>query len=221
MYVNSEPDYAYEDPRVRERMFEAITERVKHFRNSPALRMWGLGNEVLHAIAWAHGTPAHAQAFADFLVQAADQVHALDPNHPVVYRDAEDWYTAPLVRALAADSKPRPWFVYGMNFFTTRMSPALDWGPTSTMNQPLMISEFGPVGLRPEARPNGYRELWNIILQHRARVLGGCAYVWTTAGPEPLDRNFGLTDPNGKAVDGSVTELASLFSTAAPPASQH
>lgn len=210
-YVLSEPDYAYEDPQVRQMLLDAVSRRVEHFRNSPALRMWGLGNEVLHAISWAHGSPAHAQAFADFLVVAADRVHQLDPNHPVVYRDAEDWYVKPVVQALAAHPKSRPWFVYGMNFFTTRLQSALDKGPVNELDQPLFVSEFGPVGLRPEARPAGYEELWNIVESHGARVLGGSAYVWTTAGPEPLDRNFGLTDANGQPVDGSLAELAAIY----------
>jgi len=210
-YVLSEPDYAYEDPAVRQQLLAAVSARVEQYRNSPALRIWGLGNEVLHAISWAHGSPEHAQAFANFLVQAADRVHQLDANHPVVYRDAEDWYVKPVIQALAANPKPRPWFVYGMNFFTTRLQSALDSGPVTGLNQPLLISEFGPVGLRAEARPGGYLQLWDIIRSHRTRVLGASAYVWTTAGPEPLDRNFGLTDAAGQPIDGSLAELAALY----------
>ncbi len=210
-YVLSEPDYAYEDPSVRRQLLDAVSRRVEQYRNYPSLRMWGLGNEVLHAIAWAHGSPAHSQAFADFLVEAADRVHQEDPNHPVIYRDAEDWYVKPVIQALASKPKPRPWFVYGMNFFTTRLQSALDSGPVSRLAQPLMISEFGPVGLRSEARPAGYRGLWEIIRSHRDRVLGGSAYVWSTAGPEPLDRTFGLTDASGRPVDSSLAELASLY----------
>ncbi|MFI5268186.1 MAG: glycoside hydrolase family 2 TIM barrel-domain containing protein, partial [Chloroflexota bacterium] len=207
------PGLAYEDPAVRQQLTAAILQRVMRFRNSPALRMWGLGNEVLHEILRAHGTQVRYDGFAQFLVQAADRIHELDPNHPVVYRDAEDWYVAPVIKALA-DGKSRPWFVYSMNFFTTRMRQALDSGPTRTaMHQPLMISEYGPVGLRPENRPAGYRELWGIIRDHPDTVLGGSAYVWTTAGPEPLERNFGLTNANGQPVDGALAELAALYSS--------
>jgi hypothetical protein len=205
------PGLVYEDPTTRQQLIDAILRRVVRFRNSPSLRMWGLGNEVLHEILRAHGTQVRYDSFAQFLIQAADRIHTLDPNHPVVYRDAEDWYVAPVIKALA-DGKSRPWFVYSMNFFTTRMRDALNGGPTRTMRQPLMISEFGPVGLRPENRPAGYRELWGIIRDHPDTVLGGSAYVWTTAGPEPLDRNFGLTDANGLPVDDSLAELASLYS---------
>lgn len=207
------PGLAYEDPVERQQLMATILQRVRRFQNSPALRMWGLGNEVLHEILRAHGTQARYDAFARFLVQAADRIHELDPNHPVVYRDAEDWYVAPVIKALA-DGNQRPWFVYSMNFFTTRMRAALDTGLTHTsMHQPLMISEFGPVGLRPENRPAGYAELWKIIRDHSQTVLGGLAYVWTTAGPEPLDRSFGLTDAYGQPVDGALAELASLYSS--------
>jgi beta-galactosidase/beta-glucuronidase len=209
--INTGPNYAYEDPAVRKQLLDAVTRRVERYRNSPALRMWGLGNEVLHSIAWARGGDARSHAFADFLIETADRVHALDPNHPVVYRDAEDWYAPWIVQALARHPASRPWFVYGMNFFTMRMNQALDSGPAAGLNQPLMISEFGPVGLRPDARPSGYRQLWDVIARHRPEVLGGCAYVWTTAGPEPLDHNFGLTNPDGTPVDGSFQELSSLF----------
>jgi hypothetical protein len=37
---------------------------------------------------------ARADAFASFYVELIDAIHALDPNHPVVYRDAEDLYFA-------------------------------------------------------------------------------------------------------------------------------
>jgi beta-galactosidase/beta-glucuronidase len=207
------PDDAYEDAAARQQLSETILQRVQRFRNSPALRMWGVGNEVLHEILRAHGTQVRYDAFAPFLLQMVDRIHEIDPNHPVVYRDAEDWYVAPVAQALETDPKPRPWFVYGMNFFTTRMAQAIDSGPTRAMHQPLLISEYGPVGLRPEDRPNGYSELWRIIADRRDRVLGGLAYVWTTDGPEPLDRNFGLTNAQGQPVDGALAALGELYST--------
>jgi beta-galactosidase/beta-glucuronidase len=181
---------------------------VKRHKDSPALRMWGLGNEVLHGMV--DPKTRRSQTFAAFLVQAADLIHGLDPSHPVVYRDAEDAYLLPLANALRATSQPRPWFVYGMNFFSTRMDDALTKGPTRTLPQALLISEYGPVGLRPADRPVGYMRFWN-VLRSRPKILGGFAYVWTTAGPEPLDRGFGLTNPAGEPVDGTLAAMASVF----------
>jgi len=198
---------AYDDPQVRADLLQALRQRVESFKDNPALVMWGLGNEVLHDIG---DMRSHrAQAFAGFLIEAADMIHEIDPNHPVVYRDAEDRYAEPVAAALRG--KPRPWFVYGMNFFTFRIDDALTRGPTHTWTQPLLVSEFGPAGFQPGERPSLYSKLWSIIRAHHENVLGGAAYVWTTVGPEPLDRNFGLTDGSGKPVDGSISALSNLF----------
>jgi hypothetical protein len=199
----------YERADVRQQMLAKVKARAEAFKDSPALRMWGLGNEVLHGIANLRG--ARAQGFGIFLAQAADLVHGLDPNHPVVYRDAEDVYFEPVARALRADGKPRPWFVYGMNFFSTRIDDALTRGPILTLDNAVIISEYGPVGMRPADRPIAYGHFWNTLRSHPDRVIGGFAYVWNTAGPEPLDRNFGLTNDSGEPVDGSVSALATLY----------
>lgn len=215
-----QPNWAYEDSRLRQQLLQRIVAWVERFRSSPALRMWGLGNEVVHGMAKAY--PRRVPAFAEFLIEAADVIHRIDPNHPVIYRDAEDVFLPPVAAALHADGQARPWFVYGMNFFTARLADALTRGQAARLGQPLLISEFGPVGLRPADRPAGYERLWSILASHRATVVGGCAYVWTTAGPEPLDRGFGLTDGSGKPVDGSLAALSaafaadSRFDTAAP-----
>jgi beta-galactosidase/beta-glucuronidase len=209
---NLKPTWNYEDSDVRQRLTAELGLRVVRFKDSPSLRMWGVGNEVLHDMTKARSKPAAIAAFATYVIDAADLIHRLDPNHPVVYRDAEDVYLKPLATALAADRQARPWFVYGMNFFTNRLDEALTKGPARTLKQPLLISEFGPVGLRPSDRPAGYVKLWNIIKAHNDTLLGGCAYVWSTAGPEPLDRTFGLTN-DGTPVDGSAAALASQFST--------
>jgi len=198
----------FEDPAVRARLLEDIAIWVERYRAFPALRMWGLGNEVLHGIGNVKST--RAIAFGGFLVNAADMVHQLDPDHPVIYRGAEDVYLDPIAKALK-DGKARPWFVYGMNFFSNRISQALANGPTAQFSQPLMLSEFGPAGMNPPFRASGYAKQWDSIQNFTQKVIGGCAYVWSTVGPEPLDRNFGLTDGKGTPIDDSLATLAYAF----------
>ena len=43
------------------------------------------------------------------------------------------------------------------------------------------------------------------------RVIGGAPYVWTTAGPEEVDRIFGLVDRDGQPVDGSLAAIGRLY----------
>ncbi len=206
--IEIDPSLSFAEESTRDQLLGEITSWVMGHRLSPALRMWAVGNEVIHAMKDVR--KPNAAAFASFLVQAADLIHALDPHHPVIYRDAEDVYLKPVADALAADGVSRPWLVYGMNFFTYRLKDALEQGPTAHWNQPLLISEFATMGLRPADRPLAYLKQWSVIRSHPS-VLGGCAYVWTTAGPEPLDRTFGMTDDGGHAVDGSLPALASAY----------
>ncbi len=203
------PKANYQDPEVRKQLMEQIRLWVEKYKDSPAIRLWGIGNEVVHGM----GNPRNnnARAFASFLVEAADYIHLLDPNHPVIYRDAEDSYLEPVAQALEANSISRPWFVYGMNFFTYRIEQALKNGPATRLKQPLLISEFGPVGLRGADRPKGYLKQWSMIRSYKERVLGASAYVWTTEGPEPLDRAFGLTNADGMPVDDSLSAMARVL----------
>jgi hypothetical protein len=181
--------------------------------------MWGLGNEVLHKIvhpAWVGPQDAHqeaeAEAFSDWLIQTADDIHALDPDHPVTYRSAEDAFVGWVVAAIQrAGNQPRPWFVWGTNCYQPYLSTIVDNWPSSGMSSPLWVSEFAPGGMAVPDRPDGFQTMWGYITRHPDWVLGGAVYAWTRNGPEGVDRNFGLTD-DGVPVDGrSLDILNSLF----------
>lgn len=212
-HFNLDPSANYEAPAVVAQVSQDAVEWVRRVKSKPSLRMWGLGNEVIHKYAQQYAQPdgRRASAFASALVKVADLMHLEDPHHPVLYRDAEDVFLPPVITALRADGVTRPWFVYGMNFYTSRLDAALRDGPSRTSGQPLLVSEFAPLGLAPSDRPIGYLKLWEMVRRHGDRVLGGCAYVWTTAGPEPVDRTLGLTDDAGKPVDESLASLAVAF----------
>lgn len=183
---------------------------VTRFRMHPALRMWGIGNETIHSMGRNPETP-RSRAFAQFYVRLADAVRAIDPDHPVIYRDAEDLYLGPVRDAFKKDGVPRPWFIYGVNFFTFRICEALStWGKRG-WDVPVMVSEFAPSGLSRRDRPEGYLRMWRCIASQRPSVLGGFAYAWTTDGPEAIDRVMGLVDGEGKPVDDSLWTLGQAF----------
>ncbi len=186
----------YNDPEYRELVRQDVAAWVARFRGFPALRIWGLGNEVIHLL----GTE-DAQVFAEFYVELADMVHALDPDHPVAYRAAEDVGIEPLILAFQRDGQPRPWFVLGMNIFTFRIEQAIKEWPDWNWDIGLFFSEFGPLGLPPEERPDAFRRMWQAIEEGQGTVLGGIVYVWTTDGPERVDVAFGLVDGAGQKVD--------------------
>jgi beta-galactosidase/beta-glucuronidase len=212
----------FADPSVRTAVRAEVLEWVAHYHSHPALRLWAIGNETFHKLvppAWCRVPPtaeqaALARALADFYAELIDAVHALDPDHPVIYRASEDSYVAWLAEALRPGG-PRSWFVYGVNVYTPRLADVLREWPNKGLDTPLLVSEFGP---GPEARPDGYREYWQVIRSHAQWVMGGVVYVWFAEGPEEVDHVYGLVNPDGRAVDGALEVIRELFSGDAPDA---
>ncbi len=201
------PEGDYTDETFRKALENDVVGWVKRYKDNPALRMWGLGNEVLHDIR------EHRQGkpFGEFYRGLADTVHEIDPDHPIVYREAEDVFVPSIKKAVTRDDSEHPWFVYGINIFTYRLSKVLSSWSDQTFDVPLIVSELGPTGLGPRDRPGAYVKMWSMMRNHQSNVLGGFLYVWTTAGPEPLDRVFGLVDSNGVPTDGTVEAMATKF----------
>ena len=200
----------YSDPAYVQQLEKDITEWVRRFQKYPAVRMWGLGNEVIHSMGRNPETP-RAHAFARAYVKLADAIHAVDPDHPVAYRDAEDLYHGPIRDALKKDGVARPWFVYGLNFFTMRVCDALNDWPKRNQDTPVFVSEFAPSGLSQKDRPKGYLKMLRCIAKQKAYTLGAFAYTWTTSGPEAIDRVMGLVDGEGQPVDPSLSTLGKAY----------
>jgi beta-galactosidase/beta-glucuronidase len=201
-----------------------VLDWVGRYRWHPALRMWAIGNETFHKLvppAWCSQPPLpeqvdRARALAAFYVDLIDQVHALDPDHAVVYRASEDSYVSWLGEALATGG-PRPWFIYGLNIYTPRLKEVLESWDGHGLDAAVLVSEFGPA---PEERPEGYREYWAAIRERPRVVIGGAVYVWFAEGPEEVDLKFGLVDSQGRPVDGALAVIGELYRADAPSAQQ-
>jgi hypothetical protein len=224
-------DWPIDNPNVRQSILDHVSAYVQRYKDHPAVRMWSPGNENLHRILYPRwvskeGDPvarARADAFAAFLPELVDRIHQIDPDHPVVYRDAEDVYLARIRAAFSATGQSRPWLVYGANVYSTsRLREVLAAWPAQWPGQALLISEFAPGGTGPAERPIGFEQQWQLIRARPDVVLGGLAYTWATNGPEELDRVFGFVDPAGLPTDGALAALASAYladvATATAPA---
>ena len=213
-------DWNYADPAVQASILDRVSAYVERYKNHPAVRMWAPGNEDLHRILYPHWVSAEndpvartrADAFAAFLPVLVDHIHALDPDHPVMYRDAEDLYLPRLKAALLATGIERPWLVYGANAYgLARMRQIVDRWPEQWVGGPLVLSEFAPGGVGPAERPLGFQQDWQVIRSRPGVVLGGLAYTWATNGPEELDRIFGLVDASGVPADGALAALSASY----------
>jgi hypothetical protein len=208
------------DSGIRQAFIASVLGWVEQYRDHPAVRMWAIGNEVLQRSVppvWCSTPPSESQgawadAWASLLVEVADLVHAHDPYHPVLYREAEDSYAPWLARALAARPGEREWLVYGVNAYTPRLAEILDGWPDRGFATSLFVSEYAPSLDAPRVeRAQQFRELWGIIRARDTHVLGGAVYVWSTDGPEEVDRAFGLVDAVGEPVDDALETIAALY----------
>lgn len=213
-------DWPYENPNVQQSILDHVSAYVTQHKDNPAVRMWAPGNEDLHRILYPHmkteandpAVRARADAFAQFLPVLVDRIHALDPDHPVLYRDAEDVYLPRLKQAFQATGVQRPWLIYGANVYSqARLQQIVNAWPAQWLGGPLVISEFAPAGVGPGQRPIGFEQEWAIIRSRPGIVLGGLAYTWATNGPEELDRVFGLVDAQAVPTDGALAALSASY----------
>ncbi|TAK30099.1 MAG: hypothetical protein EPO21_19730 [Chloroflexota bacterium] len=197
------PEGDYQDPLFLQSLLDAAAAKVARFKDHPALRMWGVGNEVLDNIV----SSKNRAAFVNFYAALIDQFHSLDPNHPVIYRSAEDIFIPALDNALRSTGQERPWLLFGVNVYTQRLDSILSSWPARVPDRAVVVSEFGAYAPYGE-RGVGYTSLWRSIRAYPGYVLGGAAYAWTTEGPEPTDRIWGLLDGHGESIDETFDLLS-------------
>jgi hypothetical protein len=196
----------YGDAALRAKLLEQVAGWVDAYRDHPAVRMWGIGNEAMLNM-----NAEESRQFADFYVQLYSTVREHDALHPVLYREAEDARVGVFRDAFAAADVPPSNFVFGMNFYTPRLADALAEYATLGFDVPVLISEFAPAGVAPAARAAAFRDLWLRVLPFEQFVVGVAPYAWTTDGPEAVDRLFGLTDGQGHPVDATLGALQRIY----------
>ncbi|MBI4320102.1 MAG: hypothetical protein HY675_16550 [Chloroflexi bacterium] len=211
-----DPDGEYSDDQYRTRLADDVLAWVRRYKGHSAVRMWAIGNEVMHGmesmeVLYGATPKSNPEDFVDFYMNLIDDVHQEDPNHPVLYREAEDGFFGPFVARGPKGVEDRKWLVFGTNVFSGRLNEVLTNWERDGFDNALLVTEFSPTGLSPEDRPRGLVKRWRLIRRHACSVLGGIVYVWTTEGPEPIDRVYGLVDGDGNAVDGSLEAIAGEY----------
>lgn len=187
----------YEDEGFRNALLKQAAEKVTRFKDHPALRMWAAGNElILDGL-----PPAMMPAFGRFYLELADLIRSLDANHPVIYRESEDFFVPAIVRFLQKRPPERPWLLYGANIYSLQLERILHAWPYYGFDRPLFVTEFGAEPDWDGGRALGYRNMWRLVRSHPDYVMGGAPYAWTTEGPEPGDPHWGLMDGNSQPVD--------------------
>jgi hypothetical protein len=178
------------DANYRATMLGEIQRWVTEYRGHAGVLMWNVGNESLLGMQNCFSGAALEQqriAYARFVNQAAQAIHALDANHPVTSTDA--WTGAwPYLKAYTPDLD-----LYAVNAYNAVCRVKQDW-IDGGYTKPYIVTEAGPAGewetpndvngvpSEPTdlQKRDGYANSWNCITGHTGVALGATMFHYGT-----------------------------------------
>ena len=216
LWLDPSVDY-HHDSLQKETIRQEILREVERHKDHPALLAWNLGNETWTSLQYHFRMPylvSVRTALLDFMNQLAQDIHQLDPGHPVVAALEHGDHLPALLRQFQARVPAVD--IVGINSFAgERMEnlPAIMerfWG-----DRPYLLTSFGPRKYwdprSPEyesdrmleqvssyAKARNYSESWQKqIEKYQHQNLGGFAYCWSDR-LEGAATWFGITDFKGR-----------------------
>lgn len=196
---------------------ESTRKAILRYRNSPALLVWALGNEM------EVGEEGNADMWAA-IEDLAKMAHALDPNHPTMTVVAEiGGGKVKQINALCPDID-----IVGINSYGGGPSVSDRYEAAGGV-KPYMLTEYGPPGVWeqkanawgavPEpsstAKAASYRAAYEKSIAAQPLCLGSYAFTWGHK-QEATATWFGLLLPDGSRL-GATDTLTQLW-TGKPPA---
>nr|WP_220195028.1 discoidin domain-containing protein [Ktedonospora formicarum] len=184
-WLNQGADYL-NDTTYRTNTLNDIKNWVNTYKNHPGVLMWDVGNEVLLTLQNTYsGTQLEQErnAYAQYVDQVAQAIHAIDPNHPVTSTDA--WTGAwPYYKANTPHLD-----LYAVNSYGSICSVKQNW-ISEGYTKPYIVTEGGPSGewevpndangapTEPTdvQKAQGYQTAWNCITGHTGVALGATLF---------------------------------------------
>lgn len=134
------PSYIY-DEEYKEMKRKEVLDYINKFKDHPAILFWNLGNEAIY---WTKDTKEKI-AIAKFLESLIQEIHKIDPNHPVIYACTADYEELKIIKEFV-----RSLDLLGINSYGSIRFSYGKWDYLG-FNIPFVITEFGPCG--PWNRP--------------------------------------------------------------------
>ncbi|MFJ6198129.1 discoidin domain-containing protein [Micromonospora sp. NPDC092111] len=194
-WLNQGADYV-NDTAYKNSVKAEIVARVNALKNRQGVLLWDVGNEVILTMQ-DHGlapdvVEARRVAYAKFVNEVTDAIHAADPNHPVTSTDAytQAWtyyqrYSPALdllaVNSYGAVSRVKTdWIAGGYTkpYLLTEGGPDGEWEVPNDVNG--VPNEPGDL-----AKRDGYTASWNAIKSHPGVALGATEFHYG------LENDFG------------------------------
>lgn len=217
---HTEHGFDYGDEAQVKAQFEAAKKVIDQFKDSPALLMWGIGNEME---GYKDTTDPKMWAAVQ---QIAAYAHKVDPNHPTMTVVAE--IGGDKVAALHKNCPDID--VVGINSYAGAASIP-DRYKKAGGTKPYVLTEFGPAGtwevgktdwgaaIEPtsSAKADAYANAWKAAIADKPLALGGYAFTWGNK-QEATATWFGMLLPDGEPL-GAVDAMSRVWTGKAPPES--
>jgi hypothetical protein len=184
-WLNQGADYV-NDTTYKNNTLADIKQWVTTYRNHPGVLMWDVGNEVI-LTTQDHYTGAAVEqqriAYAKFVEQVAQAIHAIDPNHPVTSTDA--WTGAwPYYKQYTPSLD-----LYAVNSYGSVCTVKQDW-VNGGYSKPYIVTETGEPGewevpndadgvpTEPTdiQKRDAYLSAWNCVAGHTGVALGATMF---------------------------------------------
>jgi hypothetical protein len=241
-WLNQGADYV-NDTAYKTNTLNDIKNWVSTYKDHPGVLMWDVGNEVILTTQDHYSGDQIEQervAYAKFVEQVAEAIHAIDPNHPVTSTDA--WTGAwPYYKQYTPSLD-----LYAVNSYGAVCNVRQDW-IDGGYTKPYIVTESGEAGeweVPDDAngvpaeptdvqKRDGYLSAWRCVSGHTGVALGATLFhygnendfggVWFNVRPEGWNRlsYYAVAEDYGGSpqadtppVFGSVT----LDNTSAVPA---
>ncbi len=209
---HKEHGFNYDDAGAVAAQKEMARKAILRYRNSPALLMWALGNEM------ENGQEDNAAMWAA-IEDIARMAHALDPNHPTMTVIAE--LGGDKIKQINAHCPDID--VVGLNSYGGGPSVGERYKAAGGV-KPYVVTEFGPPGtwesgknawgvvpeLTSTEKADRYRETYEKAVLAEPLALGSYAFTWGSK-QEATATWYGLRLPDGSKL-GAVDTLTQLWS---------
>jgi cellulose synthase (UDP-forming) len=207
----------YQDHEKVDEYLNEVEEKVKKYKDHPAVLAWAIGNESWGLLKHRFAKPylvSVRRAYVQMIERMARRIHELDPGRPVFSCIEHEEYQIPGELVAFRDEAPSVDAIGINSYYKEQISKLnhLAWQFDSL--RPYFVSEFGPEGYwdpkynrvangsiveqSDEEKAQWYAWQWkNYVSAYKGNNLGGIAYCWHDR-MEGSYSWFGLTDYRGR-----------------------
>ncbi len=201
----------YRDTARREAILAGVKELVMTHKDEPYVLMWMLGNENNYNVGC--NASQYPEIYFSFMNRLAQEIKALDPNHPVGICLGE---MSPAQQRLVAKYCPDV-DIYGVNTYRGDRGFTGLWRDLrKNVNKPVLVTEFGcssfserGMGVGESYQARYIAESWHDIAQNacggpgQGNAIGGVVFEWNDewwkTGVDAPDGNTYPTDRHDTA----------------------